>query len=419
MKRALPSPFDSKKDFIIKQVSVHEVEDDIEFYEMVRRINNDCLSTAGEISLYYKSQLISQIKKQNQSVVHGLLEDITHDVMTRVQTNIHDCKEKSDFQDIILEKNNKIETLFMDYLNLDDRHSVLIDAYDNLLTYSQMVQREMKGLSCRYLDFKTQQGGFIEDLLDDFSEERDSLSTTIQKLNSDITSYREQSENLVYLYEGLKNSHKELSVKLEYKEIECCARIAEFEEILAIKENTLSAYEVEKTLKTQEIISCRLRISSLESSEQINQSAIRNLREFQKASTIAYTVKPQEVVKNLNIKLQNIEIQTPPLLAVICKDMKGPIYANHSIIVKNFKVDYLEGLILGYDDIKTQVQKNEICQECGKPIPYDPVKGWRYHQGVLSTLGGIPKKVGYFHTGCVFALKFITLNFRTQVRNEQ
>ena len=112
MKRVSPPPFDYSDDFIVKQVSVQEVNDDIEFYKMVQKINDDCISTIGEIGLYYKSKYITQVKTQNQLVVHEILEDLMFDVMMET--------ERSDYKDSFLklshsvkERNDNIETLFL------------------------------------------------------------------------------------------------------------------------------------------------------------------------------------------------------------------------------------------------------------------------------------------------------------------
>ena len=121
----------------------------------------------------------------------------------------------------------------------------------------------------------------------------------------------------------------------------------------------------------------------------------------------------------LDKKLKTIRLQPPPLLNKVCNALVDPSYANHGIVLKTFKVDYQNGIIMGIDDVKTAVKTDEICKDCGRAIPLDSTYVFRYHRGVLSSLSGVPKSFGYFHSKCVNSLKYTPMIVSRISANEQ
>ena len=129
--------------------------------------------------------------------------------------------------------------------------------------------------------------------------------------------------------------------------------------------------------------------------------------------------KEHEILKILDKKMKAITVRPPPILNKVCFDLIEPAYHNHGIVLKAFKVDYQEGIIMGIDDVKTPPKTDDICKDCGKSISFDQTNTFRYHRGVISDLRGVPRGFGYLHSRCVNSIKYINLVLSRVSLNEQ
>ena len=183
------------------------------------------------------------------------------------------------------------------------------------------------------------------------------------------------------------------------------SRIDSLEETIAEKDVELKALRQEKNQLSEENRNRRNRIAALEK-EKFN------------PETRPDVFKEVEIIKKLEETMKVTKIRPPPILNKVCHDLVEPAYHNHGIVLKSFKVDYKENIILGIDDIKTPLMTDDICTDCGKAIYFDITGAFRYHRGVISTLGGIPRGFGYFHTRCVNSLKYIPMTLSRISVNE-
>ena len=252
------------------------------------------------------------------------------------------------------------------------------------------------------------------------------FSSTIQRIYDDLEDSERCQQLITCRYDQLLQEYKDFRIKaeadLEYMDLGCLSRIASFEETISAKETETQSLKREVSLLSEENRISRKKLVTLEREKFLSKNSKQDCL---KETAIVSSKNIQPVAGSVDIasileqKLKIVKIQPPPILNKVCFDLIDPAYHNHGIILRHFKVDYQEGLIMGIDDIKTPVTTDEICKDCGRAIPFDPTKAFRYHRGTISSLGGVPKCFGYFHTRCVNSLKYTNMIINRMSANEQ
>ena len=237
-------------------------------------------------------------------------------------------------------------------------------------------------------------------LLDEINDIKVSMGQTIQSLNDSLEKSEVKFGKLTLDFQLLveKNASlaKEISTldlyyknKIEYNEIEKLSIISVLEEDAQVKDSEIKSLDEDKNKLLEKNRQFRKRVFELESEVCKLNLSMKNLKSAAKPKVNSSTVSP--------------------VLDQICRGLKDPVLKNHGILLKNFKVDYKDGSILGYDDIKTPIPANDMCIECCRGMKYDETESVRYNRGAISDFDGVIQKSGYIHTRCLNLIKFVPL----------
>ena len=417
--------------------------DESQFYNLVKKINEDCYSTSEEIINYFKSKDIGSPEQSNLPFITSLVDDFIANIPFESQRmkNLRQDQiiEDLSFRVSFLENDNKTS------LAIIDRKNIIIGelAFDNLEYHSEVEQRNrnieelyqqveslgeenlelqegldnLNRLYSKVLeDYEYDIESFRESndekngLLDEINDIKVSMGQTIQSLNDSLEESEEKFGKLTLDFQLLveKNASlaKEISLvdldyknKIEFKEIENLSIISVLEEDVLVKDSEIKSLDEDKNKLLEKNRQFRKRVFELESEVCKLNLSMKNLKTAVKPKVNSSTVSP--------------------VLDQICRSLKDPVLKNHGILLNNFKVDYKEGSILGYDDIKTHLTANDMCIECCRGMTYDETESVRYNRGALSDLDGVIQRCGFIHTRCLNLIKFVPLKLTRPSRNEQ
>ena len=212
-------------------------------------------------------------------------------------------------------------------------------------------------------------------------------------------------------------------LEIEYQEMGYLSQIDGLGETIMEKDQQIKKYNDDNITLTLENSSLKKKVAKLETAKSDLlfklDAKTKKIEKLMETNVQTPENDPSAISRILDNKLKAIKIQPPPILNKVCNDLVDPSYTNHGYILKTFKVDYQNGVIMGIDDVKTAVKTDEICKDCGRAIPLDSTYAFRYHRGVLSSLGGVPKSFGYFHSKCVNSLKYTPMVISRIAPNEQ
>ena len=428
----------------IEKDDISRLEDDDNFVEKVQKVSTDCLSIVVDMCLFYKSKTgESGSSTDSLSVVTKIVGDLVSCIPDKSENSLAVKKRDQFIQNLSLYVNDLEDEKAANCLELENKHL----AIENLSSYVIELENDKSKADSEikirngsieklisYVDdlsddnYKLLNG--IEDLhnshaknIDDVAEkietsmkevqleERESFSSTIQKLFHAVEESEAELGILSDRYERLSRDYVDFQAKteknFEYQEMGYLSRISVLEETIFDKDNELKVLKNDRDNEFK-VLKNDIKTLSEENKAQRVRIATMEKEKFQ-PKIISSDSKESEIVNILEKKMKNIKIRPPPILNKVCYDLIEPAYRDHGIILKNFRVDYLEGVIIGTDDIKTPMKTDDICRDCGKAIPFDPTRSFRYHRGVVSNLGGVPRSFGYFHTRCVYSTKYTEL----------
>ena len=422
--------------------STTDVADD-NFDDIVRKVSNDCLSIVGDMCLFYKAKGRNLGSDTDScSVVSSLLGDIISGIPEKFENSLAIGNRDKIIQNLssyvldleddkskkILEiegKNTIIEKLSSYVIDLEigkskaeNEISSRKDAIEKLSSYADDLANDNFKLLEGIENLHKSHGEHIDNIVDEIEtsmggvilDERKSYSSTIQNLYYDLEGSRTEFDKLSSKYEHLSRDYGDFQDKakknLEYQELGYLSRISSLEDTIFDKDSEIKALKSEIVKLNEDI---RLKRTQLAATE----------KEKFKSNQNPDSTKGTEIVKILDRKMKAITVRPPPILNQVCFELIEPAYHNHGIVLKNFKVDYQEGIIMGIDDIKTSPKTDDICKDCGRSISFDPTNTFRYHRGVISDLRGVPKGFGYLHSRCVNSIKYTNLVLSRVSVNEQ
>ena len=206
--------------------------------------------------------------------------------------------------------------------------------------------------------------------------------------------------------------------KIEYAEMAGLSSISVLEETVQEKDLKIKSLGFENEQLLEKIRTCRKKISELEREVHKLSFRLKNPN-FHPTGSSTQSTSTTGNASSTTEDHQSRSSGFAPVLIQVCKGLVEPTLQNHQVLLKNFKVDYKNGRILGYDDIKTPLKTDDICIECGKGMSYDVTEARRYNKGVLSDLSGVIQKCGRIHTSCRNLIKYVQINPARVQKNEQ
>ena len=413
--------------------------EDASFFELVNKINRDCYSTSEDIVNYYKSKgNVSISFSFSSEVVVSLMDDLLNQVSiksqdlekSRYQQSISDLsnlvevleEEKIRNISIINHKNVVIENLAHAFVDLEqsrcdgsleirDKNDIIEDLYnqvEELNNENLELAENLDNLKSSHRRSVEKYGDVIELVNREYEEKLDKLKIDYQLLF-------EKNVDLVARFDAMSLDFKN---KLEYAEMAGLSSISVLEETIQEKDLKLGSLGYENEQLIEKIRTCRKKISELEGEVHRLSLRLKNYS-FKPNEHLSQSISSTGMVSSPPCGSRSTSPGFSPVLTQVCQGLVGSTLQNHGVFLKNFKVDYKIGRILGYDDIKTPLKTDDICIECGKGMSYDVTEARRYNRGVFSDLNGVIHKCGRIHTSCRNLIKYVQLNLVKAPKNEQ
>ena len=413
--------------------------EDSSFYELVKKINKDCYSTTEDILNYYKSKdNVLTIPSLGSTVVSSLVDDLLTQIPIRSQDLENSRFRQSIFDltlsvgvleneqvkniSVINNKNLIIEDLaqasldleqskYEDFSEIRKKNDIIEDYYHQV----EALEEENFELSDKLDNLKCSHRRAVERYGDDIELVNQEYEKKLDMLKNDYQLLVVKNEDLLANFDIMKLDYQN---KLEYAEMAGISSTTALEETILDKDTKIQSLGHENKQLLDKIRTCRKKISELE-------------REVIKLSNRLKSCSPQSIcppvqpISSIRSVSSNPSCSQPgtsslsPVLSQVCKGLVEPTLQNHGVLLKNFKVDYKNGRILGHDDIKVPLKTDDICIECGKGMAYDVTEAKRFNRGVISDLNGVIHNCGYIHTSCRNLIKYVHLKLTKVTKNEQ